>query len=123
MHTPFISLLRADSLSTRCYSVLSYTQHINPTVCRRFQASWARVISGKDEGVYGWIALNYLTGHLTSNAGRSGEASEALGTVGAVDLGGSSLEVTFVPDQPSDAATLGETQHNFHAFCTAVLTA
>ena len=38
------------------------------TACDRFEPSWARVISGVDEGIYGWIALNYLTGHLEANA-------------------------------------------------------
>lgn len=28
----------------------------------RFDPSWVRIISGADEGVYGWIALNYLAG-------------------------------------------------------------
>jgi len=28
----------------------------------RFRPPWARIISGADEGVYGWIALNYLEG-------------------------------------------------------------
>ena len=30
----------------------------------RFQDGWARVISGADEGVFGWIALNYLADRL-----------------------------------------------------------
>ncbi|GLI68899.1 hypothetical protein VaNZ11_013447 [Volvox africanus] len=30
----------------------------------RFEPDWARIISGTDEGVYGWIAINYLRGHL-----------------------------------------------------------
>ena len=28
----------------------------------RFEPPWVRIISGADEGVYGWIALNYLEG-------------------------------------------------------------
>ncbi|KAL3136358.1 hypothetical protein ABBQ38_005618 [Trebouxia sp. C0009 RCD-2024] len=66
----------------------------------RFESDWARVISGKDEGVYGWIALNYLTGHLAANTGLEGRHGVRGETVGAVDLGGSSLEVSFVPDEP-----------------------
>lgn len=51
------------------------TRHRNPSqswnpitipCLRRFQSRWARIISGADEGVYGWIALNYATGHLAS---------------------------------------------------------
>ena len=38
--------------------------------CCRFEPSWAKVISGIEEGVYGWIALNYLTGHLVPSADR-----------------------------------------------------
>ncbi|KAL0038169.1 hypothetical protein WJX79_005885 [Trebouxia sp. C0005] len=77
----------------------------------RFEPSWAKVISGIEEGVYGWIALNYLTGHLAPNAGRDQDSEhsrpdgrgEGSGTVGAVDLGGSSLEVSFVPDDSPHA--------------------
>ena len=38
---------------------------------------------------------------LCHTAGRAG----GLGTVGAVDLGGSSLEVSFVPDESADAGS------------------
>jgi len=115
-----------------------------------FEDGWARVISGADEGAFGWIALNYLAGrlrpaapqllplapalapggapaaaHVASAAGaaggRPGGAGAAAGsgggarppgagagaavdaaaagwdTLGALDLGGSSLEVTFMP--------------------------
>lgn len=34
----------------------------------RFEAGYARIISGEDEGVYGWIAVNYLNGHLAPAA-------------------------------------------------------
>ncbi|KAK9840645.1 hypothetical protein WJX81_006647 [Elliptochloris bilobata] len=122
----------------------------------RFEDAWARVISGADEGVFGWIALNYLAGRLMAAkpaphaiGGLSGSPLSALGpgvsaaahvasahgatsaeaifsggkgpdtpmdrapgevtaaevdaaeagweTLGALDLGGSSLEVTFMP--------------------------
>lgn len=32
----------------------------------RFLPAWARIISGTDEGVYGWVALNYLEGEVHS---------------------------------------------------------
>eukprot|EP00271_Cylindrocystis_brebissonii_P021331 TRINITY_DN7533_c0_g2_i1.p1 TRINITY_DN7533_c0_g2~~TRINITY_DN7533_c0_g2_i1.p1 ORF type:complete len:1181 (+),score=175.97 TRINITY_DN7533_c0_g2_i1:1123-4665(+) len=66
----------------------------------RFERDWARIIAGVDEAVYGWIALNYLTGKLAPShlqESRDDLGSVAQGTVGALDLGGSSLEVTFVP--------------------------
>ena len=45
--------------------------------CCRFEPSWAKVISGIEEGVYGWIALNYLTGHLVPNAGRDQDSKHS----------------------------------------------
>lgn len=83
----------------------------------RFEPSWAKVISGIEEGVYGWITLNYLTGHLVPSAGHDQDSEhsspdgrgEGSGTVGAVDLGGSSLEVSFVPD---DSTHAGDSQVN-----------
>lgn len=30
----------------------------------RFEDPWVRTISGVDEGVFGWVALNYLSGAL-----------------------------------------------------------
>ncbi|PRW21038.1 putative apyrase 7 [Chlorella sorokiniana] len=79
----------------------------------RFDPSWVRIISGTDEGVYGWIALNYLADTL-QGGGSSG------GTVGALDLGGSSLEVTFAAEAvpwKEDAvnATVLDATHQLYA--------
>ena len=30
----------------------------------RFESAWARLIPGRDEGVYGWLAANYLDRRL-----------------------------------------------------------
>ncbi|KAJ3098767.1 Golgi apyrase, partial [Physocladia obscura] len=48
-----------------------------------------RVIDGDEEGLYGWLAVNYLTKALSqSNGGRS---------FGFMDMGGASTQFAFVP--------------------------
>ena len=61
-----------------------------------FAAAPARVIGGEEEGVYGWLTVNYLLGHL--------EHRGPFPTVGALDLGGASSQITFVPlDHPRES--------------------
>ena len=55
-----------------------------------YQEDWARVISGSDEGAYGWVTANYLKGILFRDDAPSH-------VVGALDLGGASLQITFLP--------------------------
>ncbi|KAK7386598.1 hypothetical protein VNO78_26931 [Psophocarpus tetragonolobus] len=57
---------------------------LSPFVCRR---DWVKIISGTEEAYFGWIALNYDSGILGVKPRRE--------TFGALDLGGSSLQVTF----------------------------
>lgn len=54
-----------------------------------FERTMARVISGEEEGVYGWMTANYLTGTLM----RSSSAT----SWGALDMGGASAQITFRP--------------------------
>ncbi len=42
----------------------------------RFQDAWAQIISGTDEGVYGWTAINYLRGTLDAGAAGQTRAAE-----------------------------------------------
>jgi len=60
----------------------------------------AVVISGQDEGVFGWVTVNHLSNKLEQDIPDE--------TYGALDLGGASTQITFVPDQPaaSDNYTL-----------------
>ncbi|KAK6926443.1 Nucleoside phosphatase GDA1/CD39 [Dillenia turbinata] len=53
-----------------------------------FKDQWAEVMKGEDQGVYSWIAINYVLGTL----GR-----EPQDTMGVVELGGASLQVVFAP--------------------------
>ena len=46
------------------------TSDRRPYTCR-FENHWAHIISGADEGVYGWIALNYATGHFSAGPSTS----------------------------------------------------
>ncbi|KAM9354862.1 ectonucleoside triphosphate diphosphohydrolase 5 [Pholidichthys leucotaenia] len=46
------------------------------------------IMNGKKEGVLAWVTVNFLTGHLYSNTRR---------TVGVLDLGGGSTQISFLP--------------------------
>lgn len=54
----------------------------------KFQRDYARVLSGEEEGVFGWLTVNYLLGTLASPH-----------TLGALDMGGASTQISFIPDQ------------------------
>ncbi|XP_026866255.2 ectonucleoside triphosphate diphosphohydrolase 1 [Electrophorus electricus] len=51
-----------------------------------FSYQGARIITGQEEGAFGWITVNYLSNNF-------GKAST---TFGALDLGGASTQITFV---------------------------
>lgn len=57
-----------------------------------FRPAWATVLDGRDEGLFGWVTVNYLL-----NALYPGGAEPA----GIIDLGGGSVQIVF----PTSAAT------------------
>ncbi|XP_045324148.1 ectonucleoside triphosphate diphosphohydrolase 8 isoform X2 [Leopardus geoffroyi] len=61
----------------------------------------AELLAGQDEGALGWITINYVLGMLVKYS-FSGEWTQPLeGTlVGALDMGGASTQITFVPGGP-----------------------
>ncbi|XP_029281136.1 ectonucleoside triphosphate diphosphohydrolase 5 isoform X2 [Cottoperca gobio] len=46
------------------------------------------IMNGTNEGILAWISVNYLTGHLNAQSKE---------TVGILDLGGGSTQITFLP--------------------------
>ncbi|KDP37807.1 hypothetical protein JCGZ_06709 [Jatropha curcas] len=101
----------ADSkwLLDKAWSILKES----PFLCRR---AWVKVISGMDEAYYGWIALNYQTGVL----GKSPKKA----TFGALDMGGSSLQVTFESKKHTHNETelnlrIGAANHHLTAYSLA----
>ena len=66
----------------------------------KFPSDSVRVISGIDEGVYSWVAINYILNRLdASNLNSSSQTR----TVGSLDMGGGSLQITYeLPWKSSD---------------------
>ena len=75
----------------------------------------AAILSGEDEGAFSWACANYLKHTLQPALAAVHEAGPlalgAIETVGALDLGGASTQITFVPAagtqwDPQDKSTL-----------------
>ncbi|KAI5353566.1 hypothetical protein L3X38_006460 [Prunus dulcis] len=82
----------------------------SPFLCQR---DWVKIISGLEEAYFGWIALNHHTGMLGARPRKP--------TFGALDLGGSSLQVTFesnehVRNETSLNLRIGAVNHHLTAY-------
>ncbi|KAG8010231.1 Ectonucleoside triphosphate diphosphohydrolase 3, partial [Nibea albiflora] len=68
-----------------------------------FDFKTASIISGQEEGLYGWVTVNYLLGNfLEKNLWNTYIRPEGAKTVGSMDLGGASTQIAFVvPDDLS----------------------
>ncbi|XVF52235.1 hypothetical protein PTKIN_Ptkin05aG0003000 [Pterospermum kingtungense] len=98
----------ADSkwLLENAWSILKHS----PFLCRR---EWVKIISGSEEAYFGWTALNYRTGILGAMPKKA--------TFGALDLGGSSLQVTFENEHRQHNETnlnlrIGVVNHHLSAY-------
>ena len=65
--------------------------HVNQHYPFTIVADHARVITGKEEGLFAWLALNYALGTLDGD----GSAASTGGTAGLVELGGASVQVAM----------------------------
>uniref|UniRef100_A0A8C3PJH1 Ectonucleoside triphosphate diphosphohydrolase 8 n=1 Tax=Calidris pygmaea TaxID=425635 RepID=A0A8C3PJH1_9CHAR len=59
----------------------------------------ARILTGEEEGAYGWITINYLLDSFTkySPKAHTWVRPEAANILGALDLGGASTQISFMP--------------------------
>lgn len=79
-----------------------------------FSRSWIRVLSGREEAYYGWVALNYKMGSFDDYPGSP--------TLGLTDLGGSSLQIVAeIDDGARDdvhamRSKLGSIEHRIVAY-------
>ncbi|NXI34107.1 ENTP8 diphosphohydrolase, partial [Galbula dea] len=60
----------------------------------------ARILTGEEEGAYGWITTNYLLDSFTkySPKAHTWVHPEAANIFGALDLGGASTQISFMPE-------------------------
>eukprot|EP00003_Mantamonas_plastica_P008057 TRINITY_DN1695_c0_g1_i12.p2 TRINITY_DN1695_c0_g1~~TRINITY_DN1695_c0_g1_i12.p2 ORF type:complete len:524 (+),score=172.84 TRINITY_DN1695_c0_g1_i12:1155-2726(+) len=88
--TAGMRLLSPSQIDTVFSSVRTYFND-KSKVPFKFQNDWARVLAGEEEGVYGWMMVNYLQRRLNEN--------NLPKTSMALDLGGASTQITFIPAQ------------------------
>ena len=67
-----ISAQAAENILAECRTLIAQSPF-------EFHDSWASIISGTMEGVYGWISANYLEGNFDD---------PAADTVGVIEMGG-----------------------------------
>ncbi|XP_039178871.1 ectonucleoside triphosphate diphosphohydrolase 8 [Crotalus tigris] len=62
----------------------------------------ARIISGKEEGAFGWITINYLLNSFTQYSAKDRDwiRPPSANILGALDLGGASTQISFIPAGP-----------------------
>lgn len=60
----------------------------------------ARILTGEEEGAYGWITINYLLDSFIKYSPKAHMwlRPEAASIFGALDLGGASTQITFMPE-------------------------
>lgn len=80
----------------------------------KWKREWIRVMSGREEGYYGWVALNYKFGYLN-------KPFKEKNTLGLLDLGGSSLQVVTEADEMSEdkdplISKIGLVEHKLMAY-------
>ncbi|XP_063160018.1 ectonucleoside triphosphate diphosphohydrolase 3 isoform X1 [Candoia aspera] len=70
-----------------------------------FEFRGAQIITGQEEGVYGWITANYLKGNfLEKNLWSAWVHPHGVETTGALDLGGASTQISFIPEETTQTS-------------------
>lgn len=79
-----------------------------------FQIAELKTISGRAEGLYGWLGINYLLGNFQTH-------SE---TAGSIDMGGASTQISFATEEPGnseDFIPLTINEHHYTVFSKSFL--
>ncbi|KAJ6651952.1 hypothetical protein lerEdw1_015894 [Lerista edwardsae] len=90
-----------------------------------FQFRGARILSGEDEGVFGWVTANYLLENFIKYGWIGEWVRPKKTTVGAMDLGGASTQITFETSEqvenPTAKVTLRLYGQNYQVYTHSFL--
>ncbi|NWI92929.1 ENTP8 diphosphohydrolase, partial [Pitta sordida] len=78
----------------------------------------ARILTGEEEGAYGWITINYLLDSFTkfSPKAHTWLRPEAANIFGALDLGGASTQISFMPEEGSGVSWNGSSKFTLYGY-------
>ncbi|KAI1885676.1 hypothetical protein AGOR_G00206270 [Albula goreensis] len=77
----------------------------------------ASIISGAEEGLYGWITANYLMGNfLKSNLWNTWVRPHGAKTIGSMDLGGASTQIAFTVPLDEGVSQEGYTRVRLYGY-------
>ncbi|XP_034547089.1 ectonucleoside triphosphate diphosphohydrolase 2-like isoform X2 [Notolabrus celidotus] len=65
-----------------------------------FKFKEATILSGQEEGAYGWVTVNYLLENFVKYGFVGRWLNPGRATIGALDLGGASTQITFQTSDP-----------------------
>lgn len=95
--TAGMRLLPEDEKNMILHEVCSSIK-ANTDFCVQNCSNNVQVIDGETEGIYGWISLNYLMNELNDYK----EDDDVHSSIGFMDMGGASTQISFVPSSKDE---------------------
>ncbi|XP_072422376.1 ectonucleoside triphosphate diphosphohydrolase 2-like [Chiloscyllium punctatum] len=91
----------------------------------KFNYQGAKILTGNEEGVFGWVTANYLLENFVKYGWVGRWIKPIKKTVGAMDFGGASTQISFVPSQeienPENKAVLRLYGYNYEVYTHSYL--
>eukprot|EP00934_Nitzschia_sp_Nitz4_P009175 Nitzschia sp. Nitz4//scaffold41_size133979//48401//50269//NITZ4_003341-RA/size133979-processed-gene-0.215-mRNA-1//1//CDS//3329551452//9165//frame0 len=75
-----------------------------------FEDEHARILSGEEEAIFGWTAINFVMGNLVEESEGAGTVLNPKKTYGALDMGGASTQISFYEPNEDIMANLFKLQ-------------
>ncbi|KAJ0019646.1 hypothetical protein NQD34_007215 [Periophthalmus magnuspinnatus] len=90
-----------------------------------FNFKGSTILSGQEEGAYGWVTVNYLLENFAKYGFVGRWLNPGKGTIGALDLGGASTQITFQTEvqteSPDTSMTLKLYGENYQLYTHSFL--